>query len=66
MVKIPYQAADQITLCSLKEHVKMLSKELKNHKKNGTYMHSEDAERCEKVWIPAFKTLIDYYQGTCD
>ena len=60
---IDAETADRITVCSLKDHLSYLEKEVKAHLKKGEYMHPEDLVESQVVLIPALKTVIKYYGG---
>jgi hypothetical protein len=63
MLELDYETADRITLLCLKDSLKTLKKEVRNHKKKGYYMHPEDLSDAETKYIPALEVLIKYYGG---
>lgn len=62
-ITLDFEVADAITLCSLKDHLKYLKKETKDHLKKGKYLHPEDLVKNQTVLIPAFEELIKFYGG---
>jgi hypothetical protein len=60
---IDYETADLITKTNLKESLNYLETELRNHFVNGAYMHPEDVYHSQNEYIPALKTIIQYYGG---
>lgn len=62
-VVIDFETADRITVCSLKDHLKYLEKEVKDHLKKGKYLHPDDLVQDQTVLIPALKTIIKFYGG---
>ena len=64
-VVIPFETADQITLASMQDQLKMLKKEVKDHLEKGAWLHPEDLGKNMK-YIHALETLIPYYGGDLD
>ena len=62
-ITLPYDVADSITLTVLQDHLGYLREELKNHRENNGWMHSEDVRKTEEELIPALETLIRYFGG---
>lgn len=62
-LKIDYDTADRITLCCLKDQLKYLEKEVRDHEKKGTYLHPEDYHKSKVELIPALRKIIAYYGG---
>lgn len=60
---IPYEVADRIALAVMKDQLKYLEKELRDHDKKGEWLHPEDAENSRQHLIPSLKTLIKYFGG---
>ena len=61
-LELDWETADRITLLNLKNSLDYLEEELKNHA-SGEWMHPDDKFNSETKYIPALKTLIDYYGG---
>jgi len=59
------ETADKITVLNLKDYLKYLRKELKDHKKKGEYMHPDDVAETMKL-IPALELIIKNFGGDCD
>jgi hypothetical protein len=55
------ETSDRITIDSLKDAVKYLKKELKDHK-NGSWLHPEDVVMNQK-YIEAMEIVLEYYGG---
>lgn len=62
-ITLDYEAADRITLLVLQDTLKILTSELQQHKENGAWMHPEDVYNSENKYIPALKTMIEYFGG---
>lgn len=62
-MEIDWEIADKITLLNLQNQYEYLNQELKNHRENGTWMHPEDVMNTEYLYLPALRTLINYYGG---
>jgi hypothetical protein len=62
-MQIDYETADLITVTNLKESLSCMEAELRNHFENGAWMHPEDVDANQRVYIPALKTMIKYYGG---
>jgi hypothetical protein len=60
--ELDYDLVDAITLKALKNHRKMLKRQLKDHLENGSWMHPEDVVNNAK-FIDAMDVIIDYYGG---
>ena len=60
---IDWETADRITLTNLKEALETLQSELDAHINDGKWMHPEDVSNNVSKYIPALKTLIEYYGG---
>jgi hypothetical protein len=60
--ELDYDLVDAITLKALKNHRKMLKRQLKDHLENGSWMHPEDVVNSAKL-IDAMDVIIDYYGG---
>lgn len=60
---IDWETADRITLAVLKDQLEYLQKELNAHTNDGQWMHPEDVSNTVSKYIPALKTLIEYYGG---
>lgn len=64
-LELDFEVADKIALASMKDHLKYLNKEVRDHEKKGAYMHPEDYANSKLKLIPALETLISYYGGQC-
>ena len=64
-LEIDFDTADRITLSSLKDHRKYLSKELEDYFKKDKWLHPEDVVKNAEM-IKALELLIPYYGGTND
>jgi hypothetical protein len=62
-IALDYDVADGITLLTLKEHRKMIKKQVKDHLKKGDYMHPEDFAFNQTTLIPALDVIIRHYGG---
>lgn len=62
-VNLPYEVADGICLAVMKEHLEHLEEEVRAHLEDGIYMHPEDLGNSMSKYIPALKTLIEYFGG---
>jgi ribosomal protein S12 methylthiotransferase accessory factor YcaO len=58
---IPWEAADAITLSTLKEQYAYLVEELRKHDEEGDWMHPEDVENSRQNLIPALEIIINYF-----
>ena len=61
---LDWETADRITLLNLQNQLEYLENELMEYKQNKNWMHPEDVRNSELVYLPALKTLIDYYGGS--
>ena len=64
-LEIDYDTADRITLSSLKDHRKILSKELEDYFKKDKWLHADDVIKNAEL-VKALELLISYYGGTND
>jgi hypothetical protein len=64
-LEIDFETADRITLSSLKDHRKYLSKELEDYFKKDRWLHTDDVIRNAEL-IKAIELIIAYYGGTND
>lgn len=62
-IVLDFETADRITLDNLKESLAVIKTEIKNHLKNGSYLHPEDLVEYQTILIPSIKALIKYYGG---
>lgn len=62
-IDLPFEIADGIVVAILKDQLDYLKKELKDHKKKGSYMHPEDVYESEHKLIPSLKIVIKYFGG---
>lgn len=60
---IDYETADRIAACVLKEQLSYLQEEIRLHLEEKHYMHPEDYYNSMTKYIPALKTLIEYFGG---
>ena len=65
-VFLDYDTADRIAICSLREHLGYLEKEVEDHETTGSWMHTEDYQQTKAVLIPALRAIIKYYGGESD
>jgi len=63
-LEIDYDTADRITLTSLKDHRKILKKELEDYKE-GKWLHADDVIKNAEL-VKALELLITYYGGIND
>ena len=61
---IDYETADRIALCVMKDQLKYLNEEIRQHTEEGKYMHQDDYHDSMVKLIPSLKTLIAYFGGT--
>lgn len=61
-ITIDYETADRITLATLIEQREYLKKEMKEHLKNGAWMHPDDVENNPKL-IKHLSKVIEYFGG---
>lgn len=61
-IKLDFDIADGIVIAVLKDQLKYLKKELKQHKK-GKYVHPDDVYRSEHELIPALEIIIKHFGG---
>ena len=62
-LELDFEVADKIALASMKDHLKYLSKEVRDYEKRGAYMHPEDYANSKLKLIPSLEILISYYGG---
>ena len=62
-LEISYDAADAITLLVLKDQLKLVKKQTKDHLKKGAYLHPEDLVYNQTKLIPALEVIIHYFGG---
>ena len=62
-IELDWETADRITLLVLKDQLKYLKEELRQHQEDGQYMHPEDAYNSAFKLIPSLEILIHYYGG---
>lgn len=62
-INLNFETAENITLLSLLDQYRYLSKELKEHREEGKYLHPEDAYNSEFKLLPALRIIIEYYGG---
>lgn len=62
-LELDFEVADKIALASMKDHLKYLSKEVRDHETVGSYMHPEDYANSKLKLIPSLEILISYYGG---
>jgi hypothetical protein len=58
-LQLSYEAADQITVCLLKDHREYLKKELKQFEEGG-YLHPEDVANNIKL-VAAMDLILKYF-----
>ena len=63
-LKIPYEVADGITVAVLKDQLRYLKEEVRQHVEEGQYMHPEDYHDSMTKLIPALEVIIPYFGGT--
>lgn len=61
-LEIPFEVADQITLATMQDQLKMLRKEVKDHLEKGSWLHPEDLGNNIR-YIHALEVLIPYFGG---
>ena len=64
-LEIDYDTADRITLTSLKDHRKILKKEIKDYLKKDKWLHADDVIHNTEL-VKALELLITYYGGPND
>lgn len=62
-MEIDYETADKITVLNLTDSYNCLVEELRKHEEEGAWLHPEDAMRSRGLYIPALKTVIEYFGG---
>ena len=65
-LEIDYETADRITLACMKDQLRYLKEEVREHVEEGKYLHPEDYHNSMTKLIPALEVLIAYFGGTCD
>jgi len=63
--KIPWEAADAITLACLQDHYKMAKGALDEWYEGKGWLHREDVEN-QSVLMFHLKAVIEYYGGTVE
>lgn len=63
MIEIEHEVAERIAVASMKEQLKYLRGEVRNHEKKGSWMHPEDYHETKAHLIPSLERLIKYYGG---
>lgn len=63
-LEIDFEIADKIAVASMKDQLKYLKEEVRQHMEEGQYLHPEDFHNSVVKLIPALETLIPYYGGT--
>ena len=63
MIEIENEVAERIAVASMKDQLKYLRDEVRNHEKKGSWMHPEDYHETKVHLIPALERLIKYYGG---
>jgi hypothetical protein len=61
---IDYETADRIALCVMKDQLKYLKEEVRQHTEEGKYMHPDDYHDSMVKLMPSLRTLIAYFGGT--
>jgi len=61
-IELDGETADKITVLNLKDYLKYLRKELKDHNKKGEYMHPDDVAETMEL-IPALELIIKNFGG---
>ena len=63
---IDYETADRITLLNLQDQLSRLEKEVSDSILDGKWMHPEDLQESQNIYIPALRVLIKYYGGSIE
>lgn len=62
-LEIDYETADRITLACLKDQLRYLKEEVRQHIEEGEWLHPDDYHASTTKLIPALELLIPYYGG---
>jgi hypothetical protein len=61
-LEIDYETADRITIQTLKDHLKYMKEDLRQHLEEGKWLHQNDVYDYY-VYIPKVEDVINYFSG---